>query len=100
MPNDYDTNDITLNNLRHAALILECVDKFVLVPMRDVRQVTRSVDYADFVSNYNIECMGCEDNIKVLQKGIDMPWETNTDFDSSEELEDFLSQFQRSELNA
>ena len=100
MPNDYDTNNITLDNLRHATLILECDDKFVLMPMRGIRQVTRSVDYAEFTSNYNIECAGCGENIKVLQKGIDMPWDVHTDFESSEELEDFLSQFQRSELNA
>lgn len=98
MPND--TNNITLDNLRHATLILECDDKFVLMPMRDIRQVTRSVDYAEFTSNYNIECARCGENIKVLQKGIDMPWDAHTDFESSEELEDFLSQFQRSELNA
>ena len=100
MPNDYDTNNITLDNLRHATLILECDDKFVLMPMRDIRQVTRSVDYAEFTSNYNIECAECGENIKVLQKGIDMPWDAHTDFESSEELEDFLSQFQRSELSA
>ena len=100
MPNDYDTNDITLDNLRHATLILECDDKFVLMPMRDIRQVTRSVDYAELTSNYNIECARCGENIKVLQKGIDMPLDAHTDFESSEELEDFLSQFQRSELNA
>lgn len=63
MPND--TNNITLDNLRHATLVLECNDKFVLMP-----------------------------------KGIDIPWDTQTDFANSKELEDFLSQFQRSELNA
>lgn len=99
MPNDYAINDVTLADLRNATLILECDDKFVLMPMRDVRQVTRSVDYAEFTSNYNIECAEYGENIKVLQKGIDMPWDAHTDFESSEELEDFLSQFQRSELN-
>lgn len=95
-----DTNNITLDDLRHATLVLECDDKYVLMPMRDIRQLTRSVDYAEFTSNYNIECAGCDGNIRVLQKGIDVPLEANTEFDSSEELEDFLSQFQRSELNA
>jgi len=100
MPNDYDTNNITLDDLKHATLILECDDKFVLLPMRNIRQITRSVDYAEYTSNYNIECDGWGENIKVLQKGIDIPRDAHTDFESSEELEDFLSQFQRSELNA
>lgn len=91
MPND--TNDITLDNLRHATLILECDDKFVLIPMRDIRQVTRSVDYAEYTSNYNIECAGWGENIKVLQKGIDVPWDAHTDFTSSDELEEFLAEF-------
>lgn len=95
-----DTNNITLDDLRHATFVLECDDKYVLMSMRDIRQVTRSVDYAEFTSNYNIECAGCDENIKVLQKGIDMPWDAHRDFESSEELEDFLSKFQRSEVNA
>lgn len=100
MPNDYDINNVTLDDLRNATLILECDDKFVLMPMRDIRQITRSDDFADFTTSFNIECARYSGNIRVLQKGIDVPWEANTEFDSSEELEDFLSQFQRSELDA
>lgn len=100
MPNDYDINNVTLEDLRNATLILECDDKFVLMPMRDIRQITRSDDFADFTTSFNIECARYSGNIRVLQKGIDVPLEANTEFDSSEELEDFLSQFQRSELNA
>lgn len=100
MLSDYDTNNITLDDLKHATLVLECDDKFVLMPMRDIKQITRSENYADFTTNYSIDCMRCGGNIKVLQKGIDIPWDTQTDFANSKELEDFLSQFQRSELNA
>ena len=100
MPNDYDINDVTLADLRNATLILECDDKFVLMSMRDIRQITRSDDFADFSTSFNIEYARYSGNIRVLQKGIDVPWEASMEFDSSEELEDFLSQFQRSELNA
>ena len=88
-----DTNNITLDDLRHATLVLECDDKYVLMPMRDIRQLTRSVDYAEFTSNYNIECAGCDGNIRVLQKGIDTPPDAQMDFASSDELEEFLSEF-------
>ncbi len=100
MTNDYDINNITLDNLRNATLILESDDKFMLMPMRDIKYITRLDDFADFTTSFDIKCARYSGGVRVLQKGIDVLGKVDTEFASSEELENFLSQFQRSELNA
>ena len=102
--NGYDTNKITIDDIKNASLILECEDKFISLKLGNIKQITREdIDWgvdSDY-TNFKIKCPKYSWVLTVLQKNIDIDdnWD-GIDFENTDELEIFLSQFKRRELNA
>lgn len=95
MPNDYTINSYPAA-VGEVTLIVEREDEVIAISIADVREMIMSQEYGG-VNEITIKYNNRQHNMRVFQKEqLYIPDE----IESTAELEDFLSQFQRSELNA
>lgn len=95
MPNDYAINNYPAA-VGKVTLVVEREDEVIAINIADVREMMMSQEYGG-VDEITIKYNNWQHNMRVFRKEqLYIPDE----IESTAELEDFLSQFQRSELNA
>ena len=95
MPNDYAINSYPAA-VGKVTLVVERENEVIAINIADVREVMMTQEY-EGVDEIKIRYNNWQHNMRIFQKEqVYIPDE----IESTAELEDFLSQFQRSELNA